>query len=107
MSWKYFNRDPISSERAYKILRMPHVTEKTTTRSENNEFVFKVALDASKSEIRLAVEKVFDVKVLSVNTLRLKGKTKRFRGRLGQRDQVKKAMVRLEEGQSIDVGLGG
>lgn len=107
MSWKYFNRRAISSERAYKILHQPHITEKTTMRSEHNEFVFKVALDASKSEIRLAIEKIFDVKVISVNTLRLKGKLKRFRGRLGRRDQMKKAIVRIQEGQSIDIGQGG
>jgi large subunit ribosomal protein L23 len=93
----------VSKERMYEVLRAPVITEKSTLISEHNQVVFKVAMDASKPEIRAAVEGLFDVKVSAVNTLRVKGKTKRFRGRMGQRNDFKKAVVTLAEGQSIDV----
>jgi large subunit ribosomal protein L23 len=106
MSWKYFNRIKPGRERLYEILRSPVVTEKATMASEHNQVVFQVPLDATKFEIKAAVEDLFKVKVEAVNTLRVKGKTKRFRGRPGRRSDFKKAMVRLAEGQSIDVTTG-
>ena len=89
-------------------MRAPHITEKGTLLSEKNQFVFKVAIDATKPEIKAAVEGLFNVKVTGVNTLITKGKTKRFKGRPGVRSDVKKAFVTLAEGQSIDftTGLG-
>lgn len=106
MSWKYFNRIKPGRERLYEVLRSPVVTEKATMASEHNQVVFQVPLDATKFEIKAAVEDLFKVKVEAVNTLRVKGKTKRFRGRPGRRSDFKKAMVRLAEGQSIDVTTG-
>jgi large subunit ribosomal protein L23 len=96
----------ISKERMYDIIRAPVITEKATMASEHNQVTFKVPLDASKPEIKAAVEGVFGVKVTAVNTLRAKGKVKRFRGRIGVRSDVKKAIVTLAEGQSIDVTTG-
>ena len=82
------------------------ITEKSTVLSEHNKVVFKVADDASKDEIAAAVEALFKVQVTKVNTLVQKGKTKRFRGIKGRRKDVKKAIVTLAEGQSIDVTTG-
>lgn len=96
----------ISKERMYDIIRAPVITEKATMGSEHGQVTFKVPLDASKPEIKAAVEGVFGVKVTAVNTLRAKGKVKRFRGRIGQRSDVKKAVVTLAEGQTIDVTTG-
>ncbi|HJO89354.1 MAG: 50S ribosomal protein L23 [Alphaproteobacteria bacterium] len=96
----------VSRERMYNIVRRPVITEKATRGSEHNQVTFEVALDASKPEIRQAVENLFDVKVTSVNTLRVKGKEKRFKGRLGRRSDYKKAIVTLGEGQHIDVTAG-
>jgi len=90
----------------YELLRSPVITEKATLASEHNQITFRVPMDATKPEIKLAVEGLFEVKVLSVNTLVQKGKTKRFRGRLGRQKDVKKAVVRLAEGESIDVTTG-
>ena len=90
----------------YDIIRSPVVTEKSTRLSEYNQVVFKVRLDATKPQIKAAVEALFDVKVTAVNTLNQKGKVKRFRGRLGKRNDVKKAIVTLEEGHSIDITTG-
>jgi large subunit ribosomal protein L23 len=92
----------LSREAMYTIIRSPHITEKSTMLSEKNQVVFRVALDATKPEIRAAVEGLFGVKVMAVNTLIQKGKTKRFRGRQGVRSDVKKAFVTLAEGQTID-----
>ena len=86
----------------YDIVRTPVITEKATAAGERNEVVFRVAIDATKPEIKAAVEALFSVKVEGVNTLIQKGKTKRFRGRPGQRADVKKAYVKLAVGQSID-----
>ena len=97
---------PPSRARMLDVIRAPVITEKSTRGSEFNQVTFRVALDASKPEIKAAVEGLFDVKVRKVNTLRVKGKTKRFRGIVGQRSDVKKAMVTLEEGYSIDVTTG-
>ena len=94
------------NERYYDIIVSPVITEKATMASEANQVIFKVASDATKPQVKEAVEKLFDVKVKAVNTLNRKGKTKRFRGRLGTRADVKKAYVTLEEGNSIDVSTG-
>ena len=90
----------------YDIIRTPVVTEKATIQAENNKVVFNVAKTATKPEIKAAVEQLFSVKVKSVNTLVRKGKTKRFRGIIGTQSDVKKAVVTLEEGQSIDITTG-
>lgn len=92
--------------RHYDTILSPVITEKSTVLSEDNKVVFKVALDANKKEITEAVEELFKVKVKAVNTIRQKGKVKRFRGIKGRRDDVKKAVVTLEEGHSIDVTTG-
>lgn len=92
--------------RLYDIIKSPVITEKATLLSEQNKVVFKVASTATKPQIKEAVEKLFDVKVKSVNTLVTKGKIKVFRGTRGQRSDVKKAVVTLEEGQTIDVTTG-
>ena len=96
----------VSPQRTYEVVRSPLVTEKSTLASEHNQVVFKVPLDASKPEIKAVVEDLFKVKVKAVNTLRQKGKTKRFRGRPGRRSDFKKAYVTLQEGHSIDVTTG-
>ena len=96
----------VGLERAYEVIRRPLITEKATRVSEHNQVAFVVALDATKPEIKAAVEMLFKVKVEAVNTLRQKGKTKRFRGRPGTRADIKKAFVTLAEGQSIDVTTG-
>jgi large subunit ribosomal protein L23 len=92
--------------RHYDVIVSPVITEKATALSEQNKVVFKVRTDATKPQIKEAVEKLFDVKVKSVNTLVTKGKVKMFRGTRGQRSDVKKAVVTLEEGQTIDVTTG-
>lgn len=92
--------------RHYDTILSPVITEKATYLSEQNKVVFRVADDATKDEIAAAVEALFKVKVTKVNTLNVKGKTKRFRGREGQRSDFKKAMVTLEKGQTIDVTTG-
>jgi len=90
----------------YDVILAPVITEKATVLSEQNKVVFKVAKTASKPEIKAAVEALFGVKVTGVNTLVRKGKTKRFRGMLGRQSDVKRAVVTLAEGQSIDVTTG-
>ena len=92
--------------RHYDVIVAPHITEKATLLSENNAVVFKVAGDATKPQIKAAVEALFDVKVKGVNTLVQKGKTKRWKGKPYTRNDVKKAVVTLAEGQSIDVTTG-
>lgn len=92
--------------RHYDVIRAPAITEKSTFVSENNQVVFNVAKDASKPEIKAAVEALFGVKVKAVNTLVRKGKVKRFKGRIGQQQDVKKAVVTLVEGQTLDVTTG-
>ena len=92
--------------RHYDVIVSPVITEKATMLSEHNKVVFRVRKDATKPQIKEAVEKLFDVKVMSVNTVLTKGKKKVFRGRLGQRSDVKKAIVTLEAGQTIDVTTG-
>ena len=90
----------------YDVIRSPVITEKSTAASEQDKVVFKVARTATKDDIKAAVEALFKVKVKSVNTLVRKGKKKRFRGILGRQSDVKRAIVTLEEGQSIDVTTG-
>jgi large subunit ribosomal protein L23 len=92
--------------RHYETILSPVITEKATLLSEHNKVVFKVAKDATKDEIAQAVEALFKVNVTKVNTLVVKGKTKRFRGHLGRRSDVKKAIVTLADGQSIDIATG-
>lgn len=90
----------------FDIIRSPVITEKATRGSEFNQVTFRVPLEATKPQIKAAVEGVFGVTVTAVNTLRLKGKTKRFQGRKGRRSDVKKAIVTLKEGDMIDVTTG-
>ena len=92
--------------RHYDTILSPVITEKATLLSEQGKVVFRVADDATKDEIAAAVEELFKVKVTKVNTMVTKGKTKRFRGRPGRRSDVKKAIVTLAEGQSIDITTG-
>ena len=92
--------------RHYDIIVKPVVTEKATVASEYNQVVFRVARHATKPQIKEAVEKLFDVKVKSVNTLHRRGKWKAFRGRYGLQQNTKRAIVTLEEGQKIDVTTG-
>ena len=92
--------------RHYDVIVAPHITEKATLLSEQNAVVFKVASKATKPEIKAAVEALFDVSVKSVNTIVQKGKTKRWKGAPYQRSDMKKAVVTLTEGQSIDVTEG-
>lgn len=92
--------------RHYDVILSPHITEKATLLSEHNAVVFKVADKATKPEIKAAVEALFNVKVTGVNTLVVKGKTKRWRGKQYRRSDVKKAIVTLAEGQSIDITEG-
>jgi large subunit ribosomal protein L23 len=96
----------VSQERTFELIRRPVVTEKSTLGGEHNQVTFQVPVDASKPEIKAAVEDLFKVKVKKVNTLRQAGKVKRFRGVIGKRAETKKAMVTLEEGHSIDVTTG-
>ena len=90
----------------YDAIRAPVITEKATYLSEQNKVVFRVAPDATKDQIAEAVEALFKVKVTKVNTLNVKGKTKRFRGKAGRRADMKKAVVTLAEGHAIDVSTG-
>jgi large subunit ribosomal protein L23 len=90
----------------YDLIKKPVITEKATMASEAGAVVFEVAMDATKPQIKAAVEGVFGVKVKAVNTTITKGKTKRFRGRAGERSDKKKAYVTLEEGNTIDVSTG-
>lgn len=96
----------MSLERYYDIIQSPVITEKSTLISEHNQVVFRVAKDATKPEIKAAVETLFKVEVAAVNTMNVKGKKKMFRGRPGRRPDVKKAIVTLAEGHSIDVTTG-
>ena len=92
--------------RHYDVIVAPHITEKSTLLSEQNAVVFKVAQNASKPEIKAAVEAIFDVSVVGVNTIVQKGKTKRWKGKPYFRSDMKKAIVTLKDGQTIDVTEG-
>ena len=90
----------------YDLIKKPIITEKATMASEHNAFVFQVTMDATKPQIKEAVEEIFGVKVKAVNTTITKGKAKKFRGRAGERSDKKKAYVTLEAGNTIDVSTG-
>jgi len=96
----------MKTEELYQVLKAPVITEKSTLAGENNQVVFRVPLAATKPQVKEAVEALFKVQVKAVNTLRIKGKQKRFRGKLGKRSDIKKAIVTLAEGHSIDVTTG-
>jgi large subunit ribosomal protein L23 len=96
----------MTREQMYDTIRRPVITEKATNASEHNQVTFRVPLSATKPEIKEAIEGLFSVKVTAVNTLVVKGKTKRFKGRPGKRSDWKKAIVTLAEGQRIDVTTG-
>ena len=96
----------LTREAMYALIRNPIVTEKSTAVSQHNQVMFRVALNATKPQIKEAVEGLFGVKVVAVNTLVQKGKTKRFKGRPGKRSDVKKAFVQLAQGQEIDFTAG-
>jgi large subunit ribosomal protein L23 len=92
--------------RHYDLIVAPVITEKATLASESNQFVFRVARDATKPQIKAAIEQLFDVKVTGVNTLLRKGKSKRFRGVRGRQQDMKKAVVTLADGYRIDMTTG-
>ena len=96
----------ISQNKAYQIILNPLVTEKLTQQSEFNKMVFSVPVNATKLEVKSSIEKIFSVKVTSVNTILLKGKVKRFKGVLGRRSNTKKAIVTLAPGNTIDLSAG-
>jgi large subunit ribosomal protein L23 len=96
----------LTRQQMYDVIRSPVITEKATAVSEHNQVVFRVALNADKRQIKAAIEGLFDAKVEAVNTIRVEGKTKRFRGRPGRRSDYKKAIVTLAEGSRIDVTTG-
>ena len=91
---------------SYDVIRRPIITEKATLASENNTIAFEVSIRSTKKQIKVAIENLFNVKVDSINTLIVKGKVKRFRGKLGKRRDLKKAYVTLVEGNTIDVSTG-
>ena len=94
----------MNDAKLYNVIRAPRVSEKTARLQEtSNQYVFEVATTATKGDIKIAVEKLFDVKVESVNVLNVKGKAKAFKNRMGRRADWRKAYVKLAEGQSIDV----
>jgi large subunit ribosomal protein L23 len=96
----------VSNAALFDVIDRPVITEKSTMASEQNKVTFKVRKDAGKPQIKQAVEEIFGVTVTAVNTITLKGKTKRFRGLPGQRSDIKKAVVTLAEGQTIDLTAG-
>jgi large subunit ribosomal protein L23 len=93
----------MNDAKLYQVIRAPRVSEKTVRMQEHNQYAFEVATDATKADIKDAIEKIFDVKVQSVNVVNTKGKNKAFRNRSGRRGDWRKAYVTLAEGQSIDV----
>ena len=96
----------ISQNKAYQIILNPLVTEKSTQQSEFNKMLFSVPVNATKLEVKSSIEKIFSVKVKSVNTILSKGKVKRFKGVLGRRSNTKKAIVTLAPGNTIDLSVG-
>ncbi|MBT4879714.1 MAG: 50S ribosomal protein L23 [Alphaproteobacteria bacterium] len=96
----------LSKERIYEILRKPSVTEKSTMVTEQNQYVFEISPKATKPEVKKAVEELFGVKVKAVNTLNRQGKVKRFRGKLGTKQNMKRAYVTLAEGSTLDLSTG-
>ncbi len=100
------SKPSVSQERMYDLITAPVITEKSTMGSEHRQVTFKVPMDATKPEIKAAVEGLFKVKVTAVNTLITKGKTKRWKGKPYKRTDMKKAIVTLADGDSIDVTSG-
>ena len=96
----------MNPERKYDVILAPWITEKSTEGSEHNQFTFKVARGSTKVEIKSGIEELFGVTVTKVNTINMRGKVKRFKGRLGRRAAYKKAIVTIAEGQSIDITTG-
>jgi len=96
----------MSEARHYDAILSPVITEKATLASEHNQVIFRVPLEATKPQVKAAVEKLFKVKVKAVNTLRQQGKLKVFKGVKGKQNDFKKAIVTLEDGHSIDVTTG-
>ncbi|PIR31554.1 MAG: 50S ribosomal protein L23 [Alphaproteobacteria bacterium CG11_big_fil_rev_8_21_14_0_20_44_7] len=94
------------SPRSYEVITAPVITEKATIANSLGKYIFQVPVSAHKKEIKTAVEEIFNVEVTKVNTIKYDGKIKRFRGKLGQRNAFKKAIVSLKEGQSIDLAGG-
>ena len=92
--------------KSYRIIIKPIVTEKATRLSEYNKVVFSVSLSSNKIEIKKAIEKIFSVKVKSVNIIKISGKLKRFKGIMGKRNDIKKAIITLEKGNTIDLSAG-
>ena len=103
---KRIEQNKISASWAYEVIRSPLITEKATLLTQNNQYSFKIAMDATKDEVKAAVEKIFKVEVVSVNTIKAIGKAKVFKGHRGRRSDYKKAIVRLKAGQTIDVSVG-
>jgi large subunit ribosomal protein L23 len=90
----------------YDVLAAPHVTEKATALTAYNQYVFLIAPEVTKKDVKASVESLYKVKVLSVNTVQIAGKSKTFRGRRGKKNDIRKAVVRISEGQSIDMSVG-
>ena len=101
---KKFNLN-ISLERAYDIIKKPITTEKSTTLQQFNQYTFVVSKSSNRNEIKQAIEQIFKVKVMKINTSILRGKIKSFKGSVGYRNDIKKAIVTLKEGNTIDAAL--
>lgn len=100
------NASVLASARLYDVIVRPIVTEKSTQAAEHNKITFKVSQTATKADVKAAVESIFKVKVKKVNTINIDGKMKKFRGRDGQRNDLRKAVVTLEAGQTLDLAAG-
>ena len=96
----------LSKEKAFNVIQKPIVTEKSTILSENNQIVFLVNINSNKIDIKKSIELIYGVKVNSINIIRVKGKTKVFKGKVGKRSDYKKAIISLSKGQSIDLSMG-
>lgn len=103
MTWKHYSKPQLTKEQMYATIRRPVITEKATIIGEHNQMVFEVSRDATKAEIKAALEGIFAVKVLKVNTITMPAKARRFRNRKGMRPSWRKAIATLKEGDSIDV----
>ena len=99
-------KNNLSKEKAFNVILKPVVTEKSTILSENNQIVFLVNINSNKIDIKKSIELIYGVKVNSVDIIRVKGKTKVFKGKIGKRSDYKKAIISLPKGQSIDLSLG-
>ncbi len=100
------NKSIMGEARLYDVIKRPLVTEKTTVLAEQNKVVFEISETANKTEVKAAVESIFKVSVLKVNTINVEGKEKRFRGKIGHRSDFRKAIVTLAAGQTIDFAAG-